>query len=441
MLNFLTGYVGIPLLEKHSKRKVLGKVADLIRFSNLTPEAQRQEQIQKLYEMLVFCSENVPYYQKLFRSVSFEPRAVLSDPQEIQAIPLLTKELVRQNWEGMKSPVAHHRRKTGGSTGQSAFFYYDQEGLDWTAAINLMALRMAKKFPHHSDSHISADLELLEIAPKGFKGKLMDWARLRAQNRTRLMVSSFEKHNLEKAYKQLKSERPYMLQGHPSSAFAIASYVLESRKSYWGSLISVFEPSGEMMTPKMVQTIEQGFKCKVVNRYGNAEFGVMAHSRWEDPWQKLEIFRRGFFIEPAQQQSVVVTGLTNFGFPLLRYDTGDVASVDTEGRFMTEIQGRVHDLIQINGESWPSHFIMDTLDHKIGGVRQFQIVRRKSGVPILSVVLEPEADQERVLKGVRGLWPEGLEVKFVKMEELFTTGWRQKFRHIIDEEVVNESRL
>jgi len=430
MIRYFNGYVLFPALEKKAKRDIFSKQRELKRFEGLSLPEKREIQKNELYKILVYAKSTIPYYQDLFREYAFDIEKIKKDIHYIKDIPLLTKEIIKENGQRLISEAAIHPRKTGGSTGQSVFFYYDNAGLDWTSAINLQAYDMAGNHLYKKDCHISSELG---IAPPPLKGKLLDWLKLFSQNRTRLMIRSFSEHDLEKTFKDLKSIHPYLLQGHPSSAYAIASYIkkknLKKRK-----YCDVFEPSGEMLTDKMAAVIEKYLGAKVVNRYGNAEFGVMAHSKINDPYTKLKIFDRAFYIEEVNTSNLIVTNFTNYGMPLLRYDTGDIGTVMSEddGNYIYDIQGRIHDTVFINGEDYATHYIMDYLDHKIRGVREFQIIVDGLSSPELHIVPESEDDIERIRAELQLRWPQGLEVKFIQYEELKKVGWRQKFRHIID---------
>jgi len=433
LLRYFNGYVLFPVLEKLTKRKIKPKLDALRSFESLGLAEQKELQKNAIYDLAVFCKENIPYYSQLFLENSFDVEKLKVDINYIQKLPILTKEIIREKTGQLqfhgRGPL--HVRKTGGSTGQSVFFYYDNEGLDWTSAINLFAYEMAGKKPHHTDCHISAELEL---GNPPFKYKMMDYIKLSSQNRKRLMISSFTDIELEKKYRELKSRKPYLLQGHPSSLYAIASYVEKTKKKPV-RLCTVFEPTGEMLTPKMVEVIEKYALCKVTNRYGNAEFGVIAHAAPKDHYSKLKVFQLAFYVEPCEQNNLIVTCLTNYGFPLLRYDTGDIGTVIEEGEqtFIKDIQGRIHDMVAINGDQYPSHYIMDFMDHQVRGIREFQIILKdESKFPVLSIVLENKDDHQRVLKAVTDRWPTGLEIVFIEFDELVRLGWRQKFRHLID---------
>lgn len=433
MINYFNGYILFPLLELLSKREILPKLNQLKAFEIQPIDIRHVEQREELYKLLVHCQKNIPYYKELFNDLAFEPEKVKEDIYYLKKLPVLTKKTIKENAGKLKFKQGGylHPRKTGGSTGESVFFYYDRKGLDWTSAINLFAYEMARKKPHHSDCHISADLDL---NPPPLKHRAKDWIKLLSQNRKRLLVSSFAPIELKKAYKDLKRMRPYLLQGHPSSLYAISSYI-ENNKLSPIKLCHIFEPSGEMLTQKMVESIEKNIQCKVVNRYGNAEFGVIAHSKFNDNYTKLKVFDRAFFVEECKDSNIIVTGLTNYGFPLLRYDTGDIGTVKEEedGHYIYNIQGRVHDLVRIGSEEFPTHYIMDFLDHKVKDIREFQILLTNDDQrPLLNIVLEKDTEEERVKNEIKSKWGNDMRLEFIPYESLIRQGWRQKFRHLID---------
>lgn len=397
VISYLNGYVLFPLIERLAKRDVLTKWRELKRFENSSMEVQKAVQKQELVKMLTYCAEHVPYYKDLFLTHRFDYSLIEKDVRYIEKLPVLTKAIVQEHADRIRSSHAHHTRKTGGSTGQSVFFYYDGEGLDWTSAINLQSYEMATKKPHHTDCHISADLEVLGLVPPTIKGRFLDTTKMFLQNRNRLMISSFSDVDLQEVIKKLYTISPYLLQGHPSTLYALANYI-ERKGIQHPPKFKIFEPSGEMLTEKIVETVERVFGCKVVNRYGNAEFGVVAHSMHGDSYRRLKVFERAFYVEECKGGALVVTNFTNFGFPLLRYDTGDVGTVvrEVSGTFIYDIQGRVHDVVEIDGKIYPTHFIMDALDHKVRHIKEFQILLSDGVVPVLNIVPNSIEDQERI---------------------------------------------
>lgn len=430
MIGYFNGYVLFPLLEKAIKRNILSKYKSIKEFEGLEIKQQRAIQHQELVKTLYFCKDQVPYYRDLFKSTCFDISKVEKEIAFIKDLPLLTKDIVRERKKDLILPNAKHMRKTGGSTGQSVFFAYDNEGLDWTAAINIFAYEMAGCTFDRKSVHISSEIG---VGPKTLKSKFIDFMKLSSQNRKRLMIKSFSDEDLELTYKYFKKYRPYLLQGHPSTAYALSQFIEEKQKKDI-KYCDIFEPSGEMLNDKMVESIESNLKCKVVNRYGNAEFGVMAHSKMQDSYKKLKVFERAFYAEEVEESNIIITGLTNRGMPLLRYDTGDngTIKIESDGTYIYNIQGRIHDNVDICGKNYATHYIMDYLDHRIKNVREFQIVIKDNTYPILKIVPENEKDKMRIYNELKSRWPEGIYIEFIDFQDLETVGWRQKFRHVID---------
>jgi phenylacetate-CoA ligase len=431
LMRYFNGYVLFPMLEKKSKRQITSKLNELRRFAALSLNERDELRRREMHRSLVHAREKVPYYTDLFRAIAFDPEKILKDLRFVQDLPVLTKEIVKANTDRLRLSAACHPRKTGGSTGQSVLFYYDNVGLDWTSALNLRAYEMIGKVPHLNDAHISSEIG---VGPSTPREKFFDWLKLFSQNRSRLMIRSFSDEDLYLCFRSLKARRPFLLQGHPSSGYAIANYI-ERHGLQGPRYCAVFEPSGETLTQKMADTMERNFRCKVTNRYGNAEFGVMAHSRIDDPFTTLRVFDRAFYMEPTVKGNLIVSTWTNDSFPLFRYDTGDVGTVTEtpEGTVLSEIHGRIHDVVRINNEDYATHYIMDYLDHKIRRVREFQIlVGAKS--PLLTIVPEDVNDMSRIKSEVLARWPSGLDVDFVRFDQLKRVGWQNKFRHVIQQE-------
>jgi len=129
---------------------------------------------------------------------------------------------------------------------------------------------------------------------------------------------------------------------------------------------------------------------------------------------------------------LVFTGFKNRLMPLIRYCTGDLSQVQqrTTGFFMANVVGRMHDIVPINGIPYPTHHIMDMLDHRVGGIQEFQIDLR-STQPTLRIVPEAHASLEHIQAKISEIWGQEFDVKFVGADELVRTGRHQKFRHLV----------
>jgi phenylacetate-CoA ligase len=94
------------------------------------------------------------------------------------------------------------------------------------------------------------------------------------------------------------------------------------------------------------------------------------------------------------------------------------------------VVGRIHDVVPINGVAHPTHHIQDILDHRVGGIQEFQIDLRTSP-PTLRVVLEPWANADDTMGKLRAFWGGGFQVAFVGHDDFIRVGSRAKFRHVV----------
>jgi phenylacetate-CoA ligase len=117
---------------------------------------------------------------------------------------------------------------------------------------------------------------------------------------------------------------------------------------------------------------------------------------------------------------------------LIRYRTGDLAKVEDgpNGFRLTNVVGRIHDLVPINGIDHPTHHIQDMLDHRVGGIQEFQIDLR-STPPLLRIVPEALSNQEDIRQKITGFWGTGFELQFVDHDAFVRVGRHAKFRHVV----------
>jgi len=94
------------------------------------------------------------------------------------------------------------------------------------------------------------------------------------------------------------------------------------------------------------------------------------------------------------------------------------------------VVGRIHDLVSINGIDHPTHHIQDMLDHRVGGIQEFQIDLR-SMPPVLKIVPEVFADKEEISRKVTNFWGQGFELQFVDHDAFVRVGRHAKFRHVV----------
>jgi len=115
----------------------------------------------------------------------------------------------------------------------------------------------------------------------------------------------------------------------------------------------------------------------------------------------------------------------------VRSRTGDLARLEErpDGFFLSNLVGRIHDTVPINGVVYASHYIQDLLD-RVGCIRDFQVDLRFSP-PVLRLVPEAGVDENRTIRRIRDWWNDGVEVRFVQHGDLVRVGPRAKFRRVV----------
>jgi len=428
----VSAYVAYPVAERREQRVIRPKLAELRKHYRMPFEQRLAIARGKLADTLAFTGQSVPYYRDLFVAQGFDPERVRQDTAYLNDLPYLTKDIIREQGERLLSrPLAelrHHACKTGGSTGVSTVIYYDQEAADYSAAVTLYARERIGKKKYKPELHFACRFPD-PVVPEWPTRE--DW-KCFAMNRSNIFFDRIDDTGLEEIWRKLKRRRPYLVHEHPSTIYALACYI--ERRYGSGKAFEVFESSGELLQPYMREKIANVLRCRVVDRYGLAELGVMAYEL-DSEAGGLQVLESEGWPESREIEDgheLVFTGFRNRLMPLIRYATGDRARVSqAENAFvLTDVVGRIHDVVPINGVAHATHHIMDMLDHRVGGIQEFQIDLRNPQ-PVLRIVPEPHADPAHISARIETFWPGAFVIEYVGHDALFRVGHRAKFSHVV----------
>src|SRR5690242_19131812 len=91
----LARWVLYPAAERLQGRAVRAKIA-AIAAHRAQPIAERRAAAQRaLAAMVGWAGTHVAYYRDLFRCLAFDPALLARDPARLEALPYLTKEIIR----------------------------------------------------------------------------------------------------------------------------------------------------------------------------------------------------------------------------------------------------------------------------------------------------------------------------------------------------------
>lgn len=341
-------------------------------------------QLERLKGLLQQAHQNVPYYRKLIDDTGFriDELHCLSD---LQRLPFLTKAIIREYQEDLKSKTAQGLSKfsTGGSSGEPLIFYIGKERISHDVAAKWRATRWW-----------DVDIGDKEIVVWGSP------IELSAQDRVRLirdkllrtkLISAFEMSDEKLDYfiGEILKFRPKMLFGYPSALSLIANYAESSGRDMTGLKVKVAFVTSEKLYDYQREAIERIFNCRVANGYGGRDAGFIAH---ECPHGNMHITAEDIIVEVVDQHDnvvsdgesgeIVVTHMATGSFPFIRYRTGDMGVVGTEGcscgrglPLLKEIQGRTTDfIVAMNGTRMHGLVLIYVLREQ-NGIQEFKIIQ------------------------------------------------------------------
>lgn len=427
----ISGHLAYPIAQRYEKRDVSSKLKELRSYYRLPLEQRLRVSRKRLSDSVTIAGRAVPYYRDLFRAQGFDPAKLEQDAGYLNDLPLLTKDIIREQGVRLLSrpleEIRHYGCKTGGSTGLSAVIYYDQIAADYSSAVTLFCRESAGNTKRQPELHFACRFPDIDYDKwpirEDFKGLAM--------NRSNIFFDRLDDVGLEEIWQTLQTRRPYMAHGHPSTIYALACYIERSQGS--AKAFEVFEPSGELLETYQRDKIASALKCRVVNRYGLAELGVMAYEL--DGKAGMRVLESEGWPEslPGDHgHQLIFTGYRNRLMPLIRYQTGDLAEVepDEKGFILRNVVGRIHDLVTLDGVEYATHTIQDMLDHRVGGIQEFQIDVR-GNKPLLKIVPEQHANSEEISRKVEHYWGEAFDLQFVGHEDFVRVGRHAKFRHVV----------
>lgn len=274
-------------------------------------------------------------------------------------------------------------------------------------------------------------------------------------HRVRFPVFNLEDSVCEKYVQKFSSTRFEYLNGYTSSLVLFAKYCIQKGivlKDICPSL-KVCVTTSEICDATDRSVMEKGFGVKVVNEYGAAELDIIAFEDTEGNWLLNE---ENVFIEilddnnnpvpDGQTGRVVVTGMFNKAMPFIRYELGDVASLEPNfkkgfNRKLKYLEGRVNDIaILPSGKKVPGltfYYVTKSLLDKGGKLKEF-VIRQDalSEFTIEYVQEEPlSADGKQKIREMMDMYLEpGLTLHFNQKEKIERTkaGKLRQFQSLVN---------
>ncbi|MDL1859442.1 phenylacetate--CoA ligase family protein [Betaproteobacteria bacterium PRO7] len=352
----------------------------------------------KVRGLIAYVAQHVPYYKELFAREKLDPREIRG-VSDLPKIPVLTREILRERFEDLKSDEFEKHApvlgQSGGSTGERRQFWLSRRCMD---------LEFAAARRHYDAAGYRAGdrCAALYFPLEGALADRLYWDDWRSRTRsfnTRLL----NKRNLQQFVSAAVAFRADVLWAYPSHLELFVRYVEETGDDRF--LPRVVVSNAEVFYEHQREHARRVLGCDVFDWYGLGEHVAAAaeceHHGYHIPEEivAVEVIAGGREAPDGEPGEIVGTCLENFAQPLIRYRTGDYAvrrhdrcACGRAHAMLREIGGRTQDIISTPDGGWKA------FRHGLFGAEL---------VPGLRAVQIEQLELQRFL--VRAVAPQGLD--------------------------------
>lgn len=386
---------------------------DLKRWQWMTLKDSEILQKKLLKNLLEYAYLNIPYYRKVLRDsgvVSGDRKIIV---EALSKVPLLTKDLIKKHYHDLKAPERlcknSYEKATGGSTGEPARFIQDHRYGDWARALTLLQYSWSGYEPGQKRVLLWGSERDLFIGEEKFKTKIIRWMRGEVWLNAFRMTAEHMSYFVE----IINSYKPISILAYAESIYALAVFIEQGKRKIYSP--KVIMTSAGPLYPHMRAVIERVFKTSVFDRYGTRECGNIACEcdRHEGlhvsmPTHYVEILKEdGSACLPGEQGEVVVTMLSNYAMPLIRYRIGDIGIQKENGcscgrgwTLLETIVGRTSGvLIREDGGIVSTVYFRHLLGvvFNLPWLKRFQVIQEGYDYIRILIVLRGDATQKEVM--------------------------------------------
>ena len=453
MMSAINRNILLPAYLSWNRDCRLKRLKELERLQWSSKDEIQARQFDALRRLVAFAYDNVPFYRDRFEAVQVCPDDIKS-PEDVQKLPVLRKKDLQENSSAMLSgafPASRiYQDASGGSTGQPTIFFGDKDTLFKKYAAVLMTDKWTGWNVGDKSAYLwGADREVNVI--RSLKHRLVERHIYRHEI---LNAFSMTVEKMHAFAERMLREKPTLVVAYSNVAYQFAQFVKENGISM--PPLKGIVCSAETLSEEKRRLIESVFGCKVFNRYGSREVGLIASEC--ELQQGLHINAIDLYVElsPIAAESegrkmgeVIVTDLMNYAMPLIRYNMGDIGLVCEKqcdcGRglpMLKHVIGRSSDFIVhpdgrlIHGEFFSHAF------YGIGGISQFQIIQKTLNSLEIKVVtkqgLSPE-DRSHLTLSLQEFLNDQVDITVLEVDDIPVPA-SGKFRFAISHVALNSTR-
>lgn len=304
---------------------------------------------------------------------------------DINSFPIINKSVIRENFNDFLSNIYNENDLvsvvTSGSTGTPFKTFKDKN----------------KKLRNYADVIYFNKIAGYDIGHRLFYLKIWAKEKMRKnwiywlQNTVPIDVIHLNDASINQMISRIKNNRStYSILGYASALELVCKYLDRTNAEPINANVKSIITISESLNLYTKITLEKYFRTPVVSRYSNLENGIIAQQEPNGNPQFL-INTASYYLEILKMDidelategeigRIVVTDLFNYAMPMIRYDTGDIGSLERDLKFpnrlyLSKIEGRKLDMLYDTKGNIVSSYIMYKNMWQYTEIEQYQLIQ------------------------------------------------------------------
>lgn len=382
-------------------------------------------------------SKKVEFYREYLTDDFYRDLSVDNADEKIKALPIINKAIIKVHQKELVNPLVNEKVRLGhtsGTTGSGLIFPYtlEIENKQWA-----VWWRYRRALGIQLDTWCGW-LGGRTIIPVS-NTKAPFWRINKPCKQVMYSSHHLSASTVQFYYDDIKKRNLSWLHGYPSSAAFLSSLIVEKGLPPIES-VKWITTGAENLLEHQIKMMHQAFPNAMVRtHYGLSESVANFSQDISGKWKIDYDFAYPEFVPVDEAKPsicrIVGTNFYNKAFPLIRYDTGDLAKVNwVDGKpEIVEIYGRQEDYIEL-----PNGVKLGRLDHVFKdcvNIREAQIHQIRQDLIELRVVKDQnysQKDEDLLIKEASSRFGKEVELKISYCERIERTK-AGKVRFVVSE--------
>lgn len=385
----------------------------------------------RLREIVGIAYRSSQFYRRRFDALGVRPEDI-TGPEDLVALPLLTREELRDNEADVVTRSTPARNwlhgHTSGTTGSPLSLWYDRR----TCIVTNAADRLQKQWGGMRERDWVGLFLGRTITPLSVR-RAPFWHANYVQRQVWFSSFHLSEETLPAYLAEIRRRKLRFLEGYPSTLYILARFLLASGTTL--PMRAVFS-SSETLLDVQRETIEEAFETTMFDYFGHAERAVFAieceHHAGKhivEPFGHVEIVDgNGVRVPDGVPGFIVGTSLHNIAMPMIRYRTTDVSAIElgncTCGRTfrrMRNISTKAEDIVVLPDGRWISPSILTHPFKPYPQIKKSQVIQETPASIRVLVVADhafQREHEEGLLSALRTRLGVGVSVTIERVEEI-----------------------